>query len=58
LIDNEVVVVSATSSSFGGSQNIPSWIKDNACWWSQGLIGDEDFASGLQFLISQGIIQI
>ena len=26
----------------------PKWIKNNACWWSQGLISDDEFASGLE----------
>ncbi len=58
MIDNDIIAVTATSSDSSGSKNIPSWINNNACWWSQGLIGDEDFASGLEFLISTGIIQI
>ncbi|HET6517933.1 MAG TPA: hypothetical protein VFG25_06930 [Nitrosopumilaceae archaeon] len=37
---------------------IPSWIQNNAEWWSKGLIGEEDFLSGIQFLINQGIIQV
>ena len=35
---------------------IPDWIKNNACWWSQDLISDDDFASGIEYLINQGII--
>ncbi len=40
------------------SLNIPDWIKNNAKWWSEGLIGDSDFISGLQFLINQDIMKI
>ena len=35
---------------------IPSWIKNNAKWWSEGQIGDSDMIKGLQYLISDGII--
>ena len=35
---------------------IPDWIKNNACWWNQDLISDDDFASGIEYLINQGII--
>ncbi|MCH7560051.1 MAG: phosphate ABC transporter substrate-binding protein PstS, partial [Thaumarchaeota archaeon] len=38
--------------------NIPDWIRNNANWWSQGLISDEDFVKGIEFLVRQGIIQI
>ena len=37
---------------------IPSWIKNNAKWWSEGQIGDSDMIKGLQYLISNGIIVI
>ena len=38
--------------------NIPKWIKDNAKWWAEGLISDKDYISGLQYLISQGILKV
>jgi len=41
-----------------GSEEIPSWIKNNADWWSQGLISDDDFVKGIQYLIEQGIIKV
>jgi len=37
---------------------IPAWVKNNAKWWSQNTIDDSTFASGIQYLIKQGIIQI
>ena len=38
--------------------SIPSWVKNNAKWWSEGTIGDSDFVSGIQYLINQGIMKI
>jgi phosphate transport system substrate-binding protein len=37
---------------------IPNWIRDNAKWWSEGLITDQDYINGLQYLIKQGILKI
>ena len=37
---------------------IPSWIKNNAKWWSEGSINDDDFTKGIQFLIEKGIMKI
>jgi hypothetical protein len=37
---------------------IPAWIKNNAGWWSEDLIGDSDFVSGIQYLITEGIMTI
>jgi len=39
-------------------QKIPEWIKSNAEWWSQGLISDDDFVKGIQYLVEQGIIKV
>ena len=39
-------------------QDIPSWIKNNADWWAQGLISDDDFVKGIQYLVEQGIISV
>ena len=41
-----------------GTEEIPSWIKNNADWWAQGLISDDDFVTGIQYLVQQGIISI
>ena len=38
--------------------SIPDWIKNNAGWWADGLIDDNAFVSGLQWLISNGIMKI
>ena len=38
--------------------SIPAWIKNNAGWWADGQIDDSSFVSGLQWLISNGIMTI
>ena len=37
---------------------IPAWVKNNAGWWADDLIGDSDFVSGIQFLITEGIMNV
>ncbi len=37
---------------------IPSWIKNNAGWWADGQIDDEAFVQGIQYLITNGILQL
>ena len=41
-----------------GSGEIPAWIKNNADWWAQGLITDNDFVKGIQYLVENGIIVV
>jgi len=40
------------------AEEIPSWIKNNADWWAQGLISDKDFAAGLGYLVKEGVIKV
>jgi len=37
---------------------VPNWVKDTAKWWNQGLVPDEDFLSGLEFMIEEEIITV
>ncbi|WP_428323955.1 hypothetical protein [Nitrosopumilus sp.] len=37
---------------------VPSWIKNNVKWWSEGIIDDSSFVSGIEFLISEGMINV
>ena len=37
---------------------IPSWVKNNAKWWAEGLISDEDYVQGIEYLIKEGIIRV
>ena len=37
---------------------IPDWIRNNAHWWSQNLISEDEFVNSLKFLIQNGIIII
>jgi len=38
--------------------SIPDWVRSNAGWWSSGQISDKDFASGIEFMIKNGIIKV
>jgi hypothetical protein len=60
LIKEEIMTIPETAKSQGkgDSQEIPSWIKNNADWWAQGLITDGDFVKGIQYLVEQGIIEV
>ena len=35
---------------------IPKWIQINARWWADGEISDDDFISGIQFMVTEEII--
>ena len=37
---------------------IPDWIKNNAEWWAAGVIDDNSFIQGIQFLVKENILKI
>ena len=44
----------------GGQEGygIPSWIKKDAKWWSEGKISDYDYFRGMQYLIKIGVLKM
>ncbi len=38
--------------------SIPEWVRNNAGWWSSNQIQDSDFASGIEYMIKEGIIKV
>ncbi|MBI3842318.1 MAG: hypothetical protein HY295_04130, partial [Thaumarchaeota archaeon] len=53
-------VPSTTSAGTSASKQIqiPDWVKNNAEWWSEDLISENDFVHGIQWLITNGIIAV
>ena len=37
---------------------VPGWIKNNAGWWADGIISDDDFVNSIQYLIKTGIMAV
>jgi len=36
--------------------NIPTWVKNTAGWWADDLISDNEFVSGIQWLMENGLL--
>src|SRR3972149_3829341 len=59
-----VILISVATSltislqASGQNYNIPSWIKNNAKWWSEGQISDGDFVKGIEYLIDNDVMQV
>jgi len=39
-------------------EKVPDWIRNNAGWWADGLISEDDFLNGIKYLVEQGIIKV
>ena len=46
------------NSGIQDNMQIPTWVKNNAKWWSQGSLSDDDFTKGIQYMIQNGIMKI
>ena len=63
LVREGVIVVPEAGPAEGGGAagaglKVPAWLKNNAKFWSEGQIGDREFAAALQWLISKGIVAV
>ena len=56
MLENNIIMVSTTSSGNISNEEIPDWIRNNAHWWSQNLISEEEFITSLEYMIKEGII--
>jgi hypothetical protein len=57
-IDSNGTISPTYTPETNSSYQIPSWIHNNAKWWHDNSIGDNDFEKGIQYLIQQKIIKI
>lgn len=39
-------------------KGVPEWVKNNAAWWADDLISDDDFLNGIQYLVRTGLIVV
>ncbi|MBT4325500.1 MAG: HYR domain-containing protein [Candidatus Nitrosopelagicus sp.] len=42
----------------GVTQPIPAWIKNTANWWSEGMISEDEFIKGIEFLVEKRILNV
>ena len=52
------LVVDRKESQQISSYQIPDWVKNNAGWWAEDQIDDKTFATGIEYLIRIGLIEI
>ncbi len=51
-----IIFLAGSISPFVSAQNVPEWVKNNAAWWSEGTISEDEFVSAIQFLIKENIL--
>ena len=62
LIKDGIIDIPPTPTSSSDSemteQSVPGWVKNNAGWWADGTISDQDFVNGIQHLVTVGLISV
>ena len=65
LINNNIILldfipcsIKTESQTISSAKLVPDWVKNNAKWWSEDLIGETDFINGIKYLIQKQIMSI
>lgn len=58
MLKEKIINVSVPTKVGSSDQKIPTWIRNNASWWAEGLISEEDFVNGIEYLVGNGMIVI
>jgi len=65
LINNNIISIlfmpcseKTESQTTSSDKKVPDWVKNNAKWWAEDLIGDTDFINGIEYLIKKQIMSI
>jgi hypothetical protein len=53
-----MIVEIPTEIDSEAAEDVPGWVKNTAGWWAEDKIHDITFVSGIQYLISKGIIVV
>ena len=55
-----ILMISSISMALPSAHagEIPAWLKNNAGWWAEGKIFDSSFVSGIEWLITNGVITV
>jgi hypothetical protein len=53
-----IIFVGGVFIPYANAESIPDWIKNNAKWWAEDTISEEEFVSGIKFLIQEDILTV
>ena len=51
-----LILIIGVTFDYSNAEQIPKWVKNNAGWWAEGQIPEDDFMLGLQYLIDKEIL--
>lgn len=58
LIQYDIIHIPELKNQTTNTVHVPTWFKNNAKWWTDDLISDNDFGLGIQYLIKANIMTV
>lgn len=52
------LAVAAAASAQEGDGAVPSWVRQTAGWWSDGIISDAEFLAAIRYLMAEGVLVV
>lgn len=52
------LVLFFSTNAFAENTAVPDWIKNNASWWAEGKISEQEYLNAIQYLVENKIIKI
>ena len=56
LVQENIIDIPENTNQDKNEIIIPQWFKTTTSWWAEGMIPDNDYAKGVEFLLKKGII--
>ena len=53
-----IATISLVENASAQSSIVPEWVKNNALWWAEGKISEQEYLNSIQFLIDEEIIKV
>ena len=50
------IILVSTSVNTANAESVPEWVKNNALWYGQEIISEDEFLNAIKFLIENNII--
>ena len=58
MIQNKIIMMPSLDHNSSTIDDIPSWFRNTAHWWSDDLISQQEFINSIKYLIQEDVILI
>jgi len=58
MINEEIITIPETTITSSTTEGIPQWVSSVAGYWSNDQIPDDQFVQAMQWLVSNGVMEV